>query len=188
MLVLDGLLARRVGLDGRFGAELVGAGDLLRPWQSEDAQPTLRHADGWRVLQASRLALLDRAFAARAARYPEVTSALVGRAVRRSRQLAVNIAIVHQPRMDVRLQMLFWELADNWGTVHGDGVRVSARLTHAMLGELIAARRQSVTKALKELAERDALRWTGNAWLLKGEPPGELRDIRARSPLRSDEA
>ena len=188
MLLLDGVLARRVGLDGRFGAELLGAGDLLRPWQPEDAQPTLPHTGGWRVVQASRLALLDGAFAMRAAPYPEVTSALVGRAVRRSRHLAVNMAIVHQPRVDVRLQMLFWELADRWGTVHGDGVRVSARLTHAMLGELIAARRPSVTKALKELAERGAVRWTGDVWLMRGQPPGELREIGAPSAVRADEA
>jgi CRP/FNR family cyclic AMP-dependent transcriptional regulator len=33
MLVMEGLLIRRVGLEGRFGAELLSRGDLLRPWQ-----------------------------------------------------------------------------------------------------------------------------------------------------------
>ncbi|MGH2931216.1 MAG: hypothetical protein ACRDL8_23630, partial [Solirubrobacteraceae bacterium] len=32
LMVLDGLLLRRVGVDGRFGAELLGDGDLIRPW------------------------------------------------------------------------------------------------------------------------------------------------------------
>ena len=36
LLVLEGLLVRRVGVDGRFGAELLGEGDLLRPWQGAD--------------------------------------------------------------------------------------------------------------------------------------------------------
>src|SRR5947207_9684154 len=36
LLVLEGLLIRRVGIDGRFGAELLGEGDLLRPWQGEE--------------------------------------------------------------------------------------------------------------------------------------------------------
>jgi CRP-like cAMP-binding protein len=98
------------------------------------------------------------------------------------------MAIVHQPRVDVRLHMLFWELADRWGRVHADGVHVHARLTHAMLGELVAARRPSVTKALKDLAERSVVRWTGKHWLLKGQPPGELREIRAGDAVPSAEA
>src|SRR4051812_10061181 len=32
LLILDGILIRRVGVDGRFGAELLAKGDLLRPW------------------------------------------------------------------------------------------------------------------------------------------------------------
>src|SRR5436190_20566184 len=42
LLVLDGLLVRRVGLADRFGAELLGEGDVLRPWQREDLATTLR--------------------------------------------------------------------------------------------------------------------------------------------------
>ena len=118
------------------------------------------------------------AFSVRAAPYHELTAALVGRAIRRSRHLAVNMAIVTQPRVDVRLHMLFWELADRWGTVHRDGVHVRARLTHAILGALIAARRPSVTKALKELREREAVRWTGSDWVVRGRPSGELGEIR----------
>ena len=41
LLVLDGLIIRRVGVAGRFGAELLGDGDLLRPWEREDAGATL---------------------------------------------------------------------------------------------------------------------------------------------------
>jgi CRP/FNR family transcriptional regulator, cyclic AMP receptor protein len=180
LLVLDGLLIRRVGLESRFGAELLGAGDLLRPWQSEEGQ-MLPHTGGWRVLRDTRLAVLDSAFALRTARYPEIISALFGRAIRRSRHLAINMAIVHQPRVDLRLHMLFCELADRWGSVHPDGVRLPIRLTHVVLGELIAARRPSVTKALAELAERKAVCWTGDAWLLQGAPPIELGDVRALS-------
>ena len=33
----------------------------------------------------------------------------------RSRHLAVNMAIVQQARIDTRLHMLFWHLADRWG-------------------------------------------------------------------------
>jgi CRP-like cAMP-binding protein len=124
------------------------------------------------------MAVLDGRFATSLARYPEIVSALFARAVRRSRQLVLNMAIIHQPRVDVRLHMLFWELAERWGNVHGDGIHVPIRLTHATLAEL-AARRPTVSKALSELAERGALRWTGGAWLLRGDPPIELRELRS---------
>lgn len=177
LLVLEGLLTRRVGLDGRFGAELLGSGDLLSPWQEDDGVATLPYVSDWRVLSPCRVALLDSEFTLRAARYPEVLAALFARAIRRGRQLAVNMAIVHQPRIDVRLHMFFWHLAERWGTVHHDGVHVSLRLTHSVLAELIAARRPTVTKALSELAARDAVRWSGETWLLSGPPPLELREV-----------
>lgn len=178
-LVLDGLLVRRVGLADRFGAELLGEGDLLRPWQREDVGTSLPRHGAWRALEPCRLAVLDSSFALRAGRYPEVMSALFARVLRRSRILAVNIAIVHHPRVDVRLHMLFWELADRWGTVHRDGVRVPLRLTHAVLGDLIAAQRQTVSKALGELADHGLVTWTGDAWLLAGNPPTELGEFEA---------
>jgi CRP-like cAMP-binding protein len=178
LLVLDGLLVRRVGLADRFGAELLGEGDVLRPWQREDLATTVPRTGAWRALEPCRLAVLDRSFAVRAGRYPEVISALFARVLRRSRMLAINIAILHHPRVDVRLHMLFWELADRWGTVHRDGVRVPLRLTHAVLADLVAAQRQTVSKALGELAARGWVAWTGDAWLLGGNPPAELADFR----------
>src|SRR5919204_3260935 len=174
LLVLDGLIIRRVGVAGRFGAELLGDGDLLRPWEREDAGATLPRAGRWRALRPCRLALLDGDFALQLARYPEITSVLLSRAVRRSRHMAVGMAIVHQPRIDVRLHMLFWELADRWGAVHPDGVHVPFHLTHAVLADLVVAQRQTVTKALSALADRGAVRWTGEYWLLHGKPPTQL--------------
>jgi hypothetical protein len=173
-LILDGLVARRVGVAGRFGAELLGDGDLLNPFHGADVATSLPRTGKWRVLRASRMAILDSEFAVRATRYPEVVSALVTRALRRSRHIATNMAIVQQPRIDLRLHMLFWELADRWGTVHQDGVHVRLHLTHSMLSDLVAARRPTVTKALGELAARSAVVWTGTDWLLPGDPPAEL--------------
>jgi CRP/FNR family transcriptional regulator, cyclic AMP receptor protein len=179
LLVLRGLLVRRVGLAARFGAELLGEGDLLRPWQRDDVAGTLPRSGGWRALEPCRLAVLDHSFALRAGRYPEVISCLFSRVLRRSRALAVTIAIVRHPRVDLRLHMLFWELADRWGRVHRDGVRVPLRLTHAVLADLVAAQRQTVSKALRELAARQVLVWTGDAWLLSGGAPSELEGVRA---------
>jgi CRP/FNR family transcriptional regulator, cyclic AMP receptor protein len=177
MLILDGLVARRVGIAGRCGAELLGDGDVLRPWQSEDPESTLARTGKWRILRPSRMAILDNDFAIRITRYPEVVSTLFARSTGRSRQIAVNMAIVQQPRIDLRLQMLFWELADRWGTVRQDGVHVPLPLTHSMLADLVAARRPTVTKALGELSERSAVVWTGADWWLPGEPPDDINGV-----------
>jgi CRP-like cAMP-binding protein len=181
LLVLDGLLIRRVGIDGRFGAELLGEGDLLRPWQGEDAPLSLPQTTGWRVLEDVRLAVLDRRVAQRLARYPELIGRLVGRAVERSRNLSVNMAIVHQRRIDIRLLMLFWHLAGRWGHVRPDGIALRLRLTHTVLAEIVGARRPTVSTALAELAEDGRLRPIGGAWLLGGHPPNELLELGARS-------
>ena len=158
LLVLGGLLIRRVGVDGRFGAEILGEGDLLRPWQGEDVPPPLPSTTGWRVLKPTRAAVLDAVVARRFAHYPELIGRLVGRTLERSRNLAVNMAIVHHPRVDTRLHMLFWHLAGRWGRVRGDGTLVPLRLTHSVLADLVAARRPTVSGALAELAERGLVR------------------------------
>jgi CRP/FNR family transcriptional regulator, cyclic AMP receptor protein len=177
LLVLDGLLVRRVGIEGRFGAELLGEGDVLRPWEGEEELPTLHVATGWRVLESVRLAVLDEEFMSNLADFPELGGRLVGRAVARSRSIAVNMAIVHQARVDERLRMLFWHLAARWGKVGSGGVTVPLRLTHAVLSELVAARRPTVTSALTLLAKRGIVRSTGAGWVISGEPPGELRSV-----------
>jgi CRP/FNR family transcriptional regulator, cyclic AMP receptor protein len=179
LLILDGLVIRSVGMGGRYGAELLGDGDLLNPYHREDRETSLPVTGRWRVVRSSRFAILDSDFVMRATRYPEVVSALMLRALKRSRHLAVNMAIVQQPRVDVRLHMLFWTLADRWGTVHQDGVHVRVALTHAMLSELVAARRPTITKALGELAQRSAVIWTGTDWVLPGDPPAELDELGA---------
>ena len=182
LLVLRGLLIRRVGVDGRFGAELLGAGDLLRPWQGEDEPPTLALSTGWRVIEPLRLAVLDQQFVQRLGRYPQLSARLVGRALQRSRNLAVNMAIVHQARVDVRLHMLFWHLAARWGRVRSDGVSLRIRLTHNVLADLAAARRPTVTSALTELAKQGLVRPDEQGWLLTGSPPGELLELEALPP------
>jgi CRP-like cAMP-binding protein len=178
LLVLEGLLIRRVGIDGKFGAEVLGEGDLLRPWQY-DGDGTLPLTTEWTVLEPMRLAALGEEFVDRLADYPELAPAFVARAMQRARNLAVNMAIVHQPRVDVRLHMLMWHLAGRWGRVRSDGTSLPLRLTHAVLSELVAARRPTVTSALSELARKGLVRSTGDSWLLFGGPPGELLDVDA---------
>jgi CRP/FNR family cyclic AMP-dependent transcriptional regulator len=172
LLMLDGLLVRRVGFDGRFGAELLGAGDILRPWEADgSAGGSLPFETTWRVMVATRLAVLDLGWAARVAPFPQIGGCLTGRALARSRRLATSMAIVQLPRLDERLWMLFWELADRYGRVHADGIHLDVPLTHELLSHLAAARRPSVSGALTRLAEQGRLQRAGREWVLIGDPP-----------------
>jgi CRP-like cAMP-binding protein len=173
LLVLEGLILRRVAIDGRFAVELLGESDLLRPWQLDDAQ-TLPMKAGWVVLEPMRLAMLDGRFTRQLGRYPELAGRLFERAVRRSRRLVVNMAIIHQARVDDRLHLLFWHFAGRWGRVRGDGVLLPFRLTHTVLADLVAARRPTVTSALSDLSRRGLVRSMDEGWLLAGDPPAEV--------------
>lgn len=168
LLVLSGFVVRRVGRDDRYGAELLGAGDLLRPWQTLGPGASRPFEPSWQAIAPVRLAVLDLAFARRVAPFPEIASRLVDRAMLRSRHLVHELAIVGQRRIERRLEMLFWQLADRWGVRTPDGVRVEVPLTHALLAELVAARRPSVSTALGQLADAGTVTRAGNAWLLAG--------------------
>jgi CRP-like cAMP-binding protein len=169
VLVLEGLLLRRMLLGGRVGTELLGDGDLLRPWQTD---ATAVGESRWRVLQTTRLAVFDGPATARLARYTGVVDELVDRTLGRARGLVTNMAIVQQPGIELRLQALLWLLADRWGKVTPDGVRLPLRLTHAVLGEMVGARRPTVTTALSELVRRGLLEsLPGGGWVLRGPPP-----------------
>jgi hypothetical protein len=182
LLVLEGLIVRRVGRTGRHGAELLGPGDVMRPWQHDGEDVSVRFQTEFRVIDEAELAVLDARFAARAAAYPELSGALVGRALQRSRTLSVNMAIAHYPRVDLRLLMLMWHLADRWGRVTPAGIRIPLRLTHELLADLVASRRPSVTSALQELSRTGLVSRVGDAWILHGEPPDEVED-RPRTTL-----
>ena len=180
LLVLDGLLIREVDVGGVFGAELLGKGDLLRPWQQ--GQPEILGTTGWRILLATRVAVLDRTAARRFANYPELTGRLVARALERARNLAMTIAISHQPHIDVRLHMFFWHLADRWGHVGPEGTTVWLPLTHDVLAHLVGARRPTVSSALARLANDGLVRRHRGRWLLRrrtAESSYDLGDIPA---------
>src|SRR5215203_3183300 len=110
LLVIEGVLSRAVTLAGRTVIELVGDEDLLGPWVDQVDATSVPAEVAWTVLRPTRLALLDESFAARIAPWPPISAALLARTVRRSRWLVRHLAILDQPRLDVRLVLLFWEL------------------------------------------------------------------------------
>ncbi len=164
---LDGLMLRRVRVGKRAACELFGPGDVIRPWDADGEYDPLPISLDWIVLRPTRLAVLDTAFALRVARWPAISGRVCGRIAERARHLALTQAITHLPRAHPRLLMLFWILADRWGTVSSDGVRVTLPLTHETLAMLVGSRRPTVTIALQRLARAGLLtRERNNRWLL----------------------
>jgi CRP/FNR family cyclic AMP-dependent transcriptional regulator len=173
MLVLDGVLSREVLVSDTVSTELLGPGDVVRPWRVQDGGGLLRHEVRWNVLSRSRFALLDRRFSVELTRYPEVMVAIVDRVNERALRLAVTQAISQLNRVDRRLLALFWHLAERWGRMTADGVALPMTLSHRMLGQLVGARRPTVSTALGDLAKQGELaRRDDGTWLLTGAPVG----------------
>jgi CRP/FNR family cyclic AMP-dependent transcriptional regulator len=181
LLVLSGVLVRRVGITDHIGAELLGPGDLLRPLEHDGEWATLPFQATWNALEVLRLAILDRRWSVWMCQFPDVGVALTARAMLRSRRLANTLAIASHPRLDERLMLLLWELADRYGTVGTDGVHLRLSLTHEVLAELAAARRPSVSTALGRLTRNRQIERREGLWVLHGEPPAQEKDAVAET-------
>ena len=116
-LIVDGLMAREVDVMGRRCCELLGHGDVLRPW-SWDAEGSHVQAEvGWTVLEETTLAVLDHGLVKRIVPWPTLGVELFNRGTRRAHHLAVALAISHHQRVDDRLLLTLWHLAERWGRV-----------------------------------------------------------------------
>lgn len=175
-LLLNGFLVRRVDRAGLASAELLGPGDLLRPSQTIGAITSPPFEPSWSVLAKAELAVLDFDFVRRAAPWPSIAVAVLDRTMLRSRHLGLMLATIQQTRVDRRVHAILWQIADRWGRVGPGGVTVDAPLTHELLGELVAARRPSVTTALASLEAAGAIERDGGRWLLRGGPPNAQLD------------
>jgi len=173
LLVIEGVLAHEVVLCSTISTELMGPGDIVRPWLIEGAPLLLPVQVRWNVLSRVRVALLDRRVAAQLGGFPEIGAVIVDRLSERAQRLTVTQAISQLNRVDDRLLALFWHLAERWGHVATDGMTLPLVLSHRLIGELVGARRPTVSTALAELARRDEIvRREDGTWLLRGEPPG----------------
>lgn len=167
LLIVDGLLIRRVRIGGRAACELFGSGDLVRPWDADDVYDPLPVEVDWLVPTSAQAAILDGAFVRRIAPWPSISGRIAGRIAHRARYLSLTQAVTHVPRAYVRVLLLFWLFAERWGRVGPDGVRVTLPLTHELLAMLAGAHRPTITIALRRLADAGLLvRERPDSWLL----------------------
>jgi CRP/FNR family cyclic AMP-dependent transcriptional regulator len=167
VLLLDGLANRTVVLDGVVSAQLLGRGDLVRVG-SESEEALVPTAIGWTVLEPLTAALLDERFLLTVRRWPELVAALFERVAAQEERREIHRALSQLPRVEDRVHVLLWLLAERWGRVTRQGVILRLRLTHELIGQLVGAKRPTVSLALKQLEERGAVhRRADGSWLLE---------------------
>ena len=185
LLVLGGVAIRQISLAHRSAAELLGPGDIMRPWEDDGEHAAYPFASSFRVIEPLQLAVVDGELTRTLMHFPEVISLLMGRVMTRSRRLAGYLVIAQIPSVDTRLHVALWHLADRFGRVRTDGVIVPLHLTHEMLGLIVGARRPSVTAAMGRLVERGLVQTLEEGgWLLMGEPPQQIPRV-PRTPART---
>jgi CRP/FNR family transcriptional regulator, cyclic AMP receptor protein len=185
LLILDGLVTRNVPVGEATCAELLGAGDVLRPWtETEEGIVPIPAEARWQVVDPVRLAALDSDFVIQIARSPGVTAAIVDRVLQRARWLAFHLAVCHIVGVETRLLIVLWHFADRWGRVASAGVKLPLPLSHGLLAGIVGARRPTVSTALGGLREQGLVERTEGGWVLYGEPPFELHELRSKVAAR----
>lgn len=166
LLVIDGIVVREMRLGPNVSAQLCGPGDLLELLSAGD-QRSLPALATMSVPRTAVLALLDDRVLAASRRWPRLGGRLLAQAMRQVGDAGAHQAISQLARVEDRLLALFWHLADRWGRVLSDGVRIDLPLTHETIGQVIGARRSTVTLGLGALRAEGLLqRQLDGAWLL----------------------
>lgn len=185
-LLLEGLMVIRIDAGTRSHIELLGEGDLVSPWVGAGSELSVPSVVTASVAARARVALLDRRFALRTARWPEIHAALMRRLVVRSRRLSLQSAINALSRIEERLEVTLWELAYRFGRVTRDGVVLDLPLTHSEVADMLAAQRPSVSTAFARLQDHGrVLRADRRRWLLRGDPPARWASLAQQSGLQA---
>jgi CRP/FNR family transcriptional regulator, cyclic AMP receptor protein len=165
MLVLDGLLLCELHVHGEPTAHLLVSGETLDPRRRPDRVLSSDRMT-WRALEDVTLAVLGARFLAATQRFPTLTAGLCRQQAAQLDRAVRYAAITKLPRVEQRVIAFFCAVAEERGRVVADGVLVDLALTHVCLGQLIGAKRPTVSLALKTLADDRLLTRHGGRWLL----------------------
>lgn len=178
LLLLDGMLLRGLAVTNRPTVEVLGPGDLFRPFEPDrNPDPMVAGEVRWWALRPARVAVLDARFTRRMSEYPEVIAELAGRLSRRPAASTLRLAMVQEPRLSVRLHCMLWHLADRFGEVQDDQMLLRVPLCHVLLAWLVGARRPAMSRAINELERAGRLaRHPDGTWVLGRERPEGFAD------------
>jgi CRP-like cAMP-binding protein len=167
-IVLEGMLLDRLRVGDQPSLRLIGPGDFL--WLPGQPRSTLVATTDFRAAATTRLAMLGREVLLAASRWPRTVGGLLVRTGEQSERMATQLAICQLPQVGQRLLALFWLLAESWGRVTPIGTSLPLAVTHDALGEMVGAKRSTVTLALGELVEAGAIVRQDGGWLLIERP------------------
>lgn len=171
-LVLEGMIVVEIDAGPRSHIELLGHGDVISPWVGTGEELRIPSVLNTSVIASARIALLDRRFALRTARWPEIHAALIQRVIARTRRLSLQAAINGLSRTEERVDLTLWELAYRFGRVTPDGIVLELPITHSQLADMVAAQRPSVSTAIGRMQTQGRVVHSDrHRWLLRGEPP-----------------
>jgi CRP-like cAMP-binding protein len=167
-LLVDAIVSREVALKDRYLLELFGPGDIIQPpahgaWpHAAETMPSTTT-----VITQGRAMALGGWLVRAAARWPSLLTAVLTRIEAQRERLAIQGLIVHLPLAEHRVLLQLWHLAGKWGRVTTDGIVIPLQLTHEFVGQMIAARRPTVTLAVRDLEAAGCLRRLDDgSWLL----------------------
>jgi hypothetical protein len=183
LLVVRGTVVHDVVLRGIVSKQLAVQGDVLLPESGYAGLLPVHHR--WGVLDDAVVASLEPEFL----RGP-AAPVVLQRAAAVHARTSLALAIGHLPRVEDRLLAMLLLLAEQRGRVTGEGIVVDAFLTHAALGELIGARRPTVTLAFAALRDRGRVQTASGTWIVSASATSALEDpdVTHAEALRTNEA
>jgi hypothetical protein len=149
VLIARGLVAQQIRLAGTRSVVMAWDGDVIGA--AHEPPDWIDHPMHWEVLETAILADLDEQFLQSAAECPGVLKRLGERVARVQSRLTLSVAVSHLSRVEHRILAVLLLLAEDRGRATVDGLVLRMPLTHERLGELIGARRPTVSLAMREL-------------------------------------
>lgn len=186
VLVVRGLVAQGIRVAGNRSVVLAWDGDVIGPDTGyPDWADRSLHLN---VLEPSLVAELDEQFLDTARRSPEVLVNLGERLRRVLGRTQLLLAVSHLSRVEHRILATLLLIAEDRGRATVGGILLRMPLTHERLGELVGARRPTVSLALRELESMQLLKRTPEgAWLIGHDAADHIRTARASvSPEAGD--
>lgn len=155
LIVSDGTISRETALSEHVAFELLTPGDvLLLPAPDDLAHDSTLSLT---ALSPARLIVLSKQFIRAAARWPSLLTNVHGRVETQRQRLAIQGLAAHLSRAEDRLLLTLWLLADRCGRVTPEGTVLPLSLSHETLARLTAARRPTITLALRALETADRI-------------------------------
>jgi hypothetical protein len=168
LIVNDGMISREIALGEHVSFELLTPGDVLLPAAAEPDDQDLGARVTLTALDPAELIVLSEPFIQAAARWPSLLTNLHRRLETQRQRLAIQGLAAHLPRAEDRLLLTLWILADRCGRVTPEGTVLPLSLSHDALGRFAAARRPTITLALRTLERTECVQRGPNGYLTLG--------------------